>query len=541
MTGVLKQKLVRPYYFVVRNLTTVDISRSFRNTDSNLFTQIPKPITNSTDSVTFLNEGTSWTDGTHIFFYGGLTSYCGGCGGPSSVPPVEAWQYTIADNTWTDTVFGGTPLNARLSEGSSVQSTVTNKAYYISGLMIPEGNPVMSDMKDYNYAVASMLTLNIETKEWANETISRLNEWNTIGEGYTVILDEVGEQGIIVTFGGYTHPHGELARRLAESQGSQNLNSMEYISIYDIASGMWYKQQSTGDIPSWRMAGCSVVVPALDRSSFSIYIFGGMDNTISGSDGNVYVLSIPSFRWIKVYSNSTPRIKHKCELLGKHTMLIIGGNIPTNKGGEFYPMPGNCDATSGTFANGMGIFDLQTHAWRSDYDAEDTEGYKVSSVITSVIGGNQNGSATELEPAHGFNNTNLSTMFKTARKSVNDSVSANDAPTSEGKSSTSSSSLSGGAIAGIVVAVVASVAIFTTWIVFLRKRKKDRRPDYSGEGIQGSSPVSKELVEPDSRQAAAELQDTQAAAELDRASELLELPAEMIHELPQAREKDDYQ
>lgn len=45
---------------------------------------------------------------------------------------------------------------------------------------------------------------------------------------------------------------------------------MEYISIYDITIDKWHAQQSSGDIPTWRMSGCSVVIPVQDLSSFSM-------------------------------------------------------------------------------------------------------------------------------------------------------------------------------------------------------------------------------------------------------------------------------
>lgn len=47
-------------------------------------------------------------------------------------------------------------------------------------------------------------------------------------------------------------------------------NPMDKISIYDIANDVWYTQQATGDIPTWRMSGCSVVAAAPDKSSFSM-------------------------------------------------------------------------------------------------------------------------------------------------------------------------------------------------------------------------------------------------------------------------------
>jgi len=47
---------------------------------------------------------------------------------------------------------------------------------------------------------------------------------------------------------------------------------MESVPLYDIASSSWYIQQTLGDVPRWRMAGCSVVVAAPDNSSFSMWV-----------------------------------------------------------------------------------------------------------------------------------------------------------------------------------------------------------------------------------------------------------------------------
>jgi hypothetical protein len=46
---------------------------------------------------------------------------------------------------------------------------------------------------------------------------------------------------------------------------------METISIYDIASETWHTQKTSGDIPNWRMSGCSVVVAAQDNSSVFMF------------------------------------------------------------------------------------------------------------------------------------------------------------------------------------------------------------------------------------------------------------------------------
>lgn len=113
-------------------------------------------------------------------------------------------------------------------------------------------------------------------------------------------------------------------------------------------------------------------------------MFGGMAATTANSDGDVYVLSLPSFRWIRVNEGSSIREKHTCNVLGKHTMLVVGGTIPTDSS-EYEPKPVNCD--TGTFENGLAIFDLNQHTWLTDYNANDQSEYALSSAITDVIGG----------------------------------------------------------------------------------------------------------------------------------------------------------
>jgi hypothetical protein len=65
-------------------------------------------------------------------------------------------------------------------------------------------------------------------------------------------------------------------------------------------------------------------------------------------------------------------------------MLVIRGIIPID-GMEYHPQSRNCDTA--TFANGIGIFDLQTLSWRTNYNASDVEGYAIPSKISDVIGG----------------------------------------------------------------------------------------------------------------------------------------------------------
>lgn len=65
-------------------------------------------------------------------------------------------------------------------------------------------------------------------------------------------------------------------------------------------------------------------------------------------------------------------------------MLVTGGNIPTENR-EYDTFSVNYD--SGAFANGLGIFDLNSHQWITSWDADNDEKYTISSDISKVIGG----------------------------------------------------------------------------------------------------------------------------------------------------------
>ena len=109
-----------------------------------------------------------------------------------------------------------------------------------------------------------------------------------------------------------------------------------------------------------------------------------MGNTTVMSGGGVYVLSLPSFQWIRVYQGGSLRIKHKCQLAGKHTMLVVKGTVPRNNR-EYDPLEADCGAYP--FENGLGIFELHSHTWISNYDAEEEEDYAIGSDISDVISG----------------------------------------------------------------------------------------------------------------------------------------------------------
>lgn len=197
------------------------ISPSHGDTDYYLFKGIKKPYNEShpDNYPPSLDEGASFSDGPSLYFWGG---YINSHGGPPHPPPHTAWKYDIQSDHWSNSVFTGASLQARLIEGAAAQSTAHKKAYYLDGLVVPEANENLFNTDGAGeYSVNGLLVLDQETQKWSNKSTSDLNEYGTINDGFLNLSEKVGDQGILVTFGGNTHPVEQLQSRLSGKQANK--------------------------------------------------------------------------------------------------------------------------------------------------------------------------------------------------------------------------------------------------------------------------------------------------------------------------------
>ena len=362
----------------------------------------------------------------------------------------------------------GDPVQ-RVLIGMSAQSSTTSVGYYLGGAVTPQCNPsFLAETNSVPYMIEGLLTFNEGSATLKNSSTSQMNPDGTIAEGYLALIESLGSQGILITFGGFTDiagaPFNLENSNLADPSFQLPLAN---VSIYDIGNETWYQQAATGDIPPWRYMGCSVLVSAPDHSSHSIYVFGGWGNSSRWSDGNVYVLSIPSFRWIRVNEDSDRRSRHSCNLLGNHSMLVVGGVRAV--GEQVLPLDATgCDA-SPMYAQGLGIFSLNNHTWATNYDPSDGAArYEIHPSISNVIGGNENGSAVLQTPAGGFSQLALGTLLGAHQGHI-DPITVS--PNTKQTPSAGTKHLIGGVIAGTVIAGMGGLAfILTLLLVLLRRR-----------------------------------------------------------------------
>ena len=113
-------------------------------------------------------------------------------------------------------------------------------------------------------------------------------------------------------------------------------------------------------------------------------MYGGRDGSNPPNYfDEIWVLSLPSFTWTKVYSGVSPRFAHTCHLVGNRTMLTVGGVAgATQMQGLYVPSPPPCDWET----KGVGVYDISDLIWGSVYNAN-TPAYEVPNTVVATIGG----------------------------------------------------------------------------------------------------------------------------------------------------------
>ncbi|KAL8929941.1 MAG: hypothetical protein Q9208_001085 [Pyrenodesmia sp. 3 TL-2023] len=421
------------------------------------------------------------------------------------IPPNGIWRYDIAAGQWSQPFTGGDPVQ-RLYRGPFTQ-VGNSTAFYLGGLKSPLGDVVFhAEFDPKPYPVQGLLVFDENAQSFSNVSTTGLNLHGTVNDGFLTNIETLGTQGVLVAFGGYTNaPAKPTTFGYYDTDDTGTQWPMQNITVYDIATGSWYRQQATGEVPSWRYNGCSVVVSATDRSSFSIYVFGGWGPLASSNnDGHVFVLTIPSFKWIRVTSDETYRYRHKCHLMGKNHMLVVGGVKPVSADGPG-PIGINTGITScdnnPKFNQGLGIFSLNHHTWTTEYDPViGSEPYQVHPSISNIIGGNTTGGATKLFPDNGFSSDALRDLFGVGRQ---ESTATAPSPPANStldpklaSSPRSHQSLGTGAIAGIAVslAIFTIVALGLIWFLRYSRRRHHQPHPPASKANQTNESISQSII-----------------------------------------------
>lgn len=236
---------------------------------------------------------------------------------------------------------------------------------------------------------------------------------------------------------------------------------MGKVDIYDISSGAWYTQTTTGDptvtdnggFPNPRMIGCVVAASAPDNSSHNIYMYGGGGSYLSGGFDEIWVLSLPMFRWTRVFTGSLPLFGNTCHMAGNKYMLSVGG----------YREAGGCMVF-------LGLFDASELQWVPNY--QPSIEYYIPPKIASIVGGTSQGGAKVTSPEAGWG-SNVEAVFHP--QTTGGPPPSNPTSTPSPKTKSKTPAILGGVLGGLLCLG----AVLALILILLRRRRQREKASHS--------------------------------------------------------------
>ncbi|KAJ5337987.1 Galactose oxidase/kelch beta-propeller [Penicillium brevicompactum] len=417
-------------------------------------------------------SGSILSNDNEFYLYGGMSRNT-----DSSDPAPEdrvlsydAYQYGAYKSVWA---AGWTQeslsenVTRLITNGAAASAPSENLGFYFSGMRASDWGEFTLDDSNANVTADTLITVDMSTMrsgEWSNTTLPSYIPGRSNAE---LVWVPVSDSGVLVAIGGVIDPISIFRNQKSNSTRTDESKAisptfMDTVSLFDVESKTWYLQNTTGDIPPQLTEFCSVLASAADGSSHNIYIYGGyngLEYNANPSD-DVYILSLPSFRWIKAYSGTSThsRSGHRCLKVYPDQMLVVGGQ--------------HVDQSKCLEGGVIVDFNLNTLKFQDKYDPTSWGEYKVPDLITAKIGGNSDGGATTTAPSSWTNSSLAGVFDKKYSKTVETywPYSASAVPENDG---------GGGGFpgwAGAIIGVVLGLLIIAFLVGFwLYRRRRNQR------------------------------------------------------------------
>lgn len=327
---------------------------------------MPKQYANltKTSNVPNVIGGVLWADEVNKCFYlfGGEFQ--------TAAPEFSFWTYDTILNQWNETEYETNDKSIqRVSYGAGTQIEELGRGYYLGGYQNTHTSPAWEG--------DSVATSNLIAYDFNEGALTNNTGPDSIGraEGFMAYLP-ASDGGLLVYFGGIED---------ANKNGSAVAANMSTIHVFDISSSKWYTQSASGSAPLARRQFCGGVTWADDHSSYNIYIYGGyaIDQWNISSFDDIYILSLPSFTWIKAWpgDNYTSKIGHggcSANVINRDQMIVMGG---------WFTNTDDCDSPTlyGQHNMNLGINGAEKAIW-DKYDPK-LSTYFVPTPVISVVGG----------------------------------------------------------------------------------------------------------------------------------------------------------
>ncbi|KAK1826385.1 hypothetical protein QBC39DRAFT_364592 [Podospora conica] len=443
----------------VSSTLSLDLTKSWALTDA-VFKSTPKGVSPSKGNAA------AWAnrEGTAFYSWGGKSPF-----GINLTTPA-LYKFTVDGNG------GGSwgiesPQNPNLFSGLLpaevvALATVNNTMYGIGGVASAWSTPSLT----VDQVVPGMITFNMDTKEWTNETGTK-SPIATLTAGRAQYLPSFGPQGLIIVMGGHA-PRADLPPTI----GNSRLNEFDTLTFFDPVTRQTYSQTATGDIPPFPRAGFCTAEFQNKQGGHEIFVFGGESTLTKVRYEDAYVLSLPAFVWTKLPDSPFGgRAFFACAAVGKSQILTVGGLEFTTPGKDDAPM-------------GLQIFDMNAMQWKDRYDATLGD-YERPDVISAFY---TSGGLDKVQ----WSSKEVQSLFVTNSGGSQGAGGGNGGSGSNGSGNGNSNTpqneasspagTSAGAIAGGVVGGILALAALGAAVWFLLRRRRQKK-----EGISFSPPPAR--------------------------------------------------
>lgn len=349
------------------HLIRMDLTQSFNWTEM----KVPTQALNKTKDPDSGNQPPQISDGilfsgspddSKIWLYGGNTLWWNMSFPGFQYPTTQVyslWSYDTAVHRWDQYDVSST-APSRPSNGFAAEAPELGLSFYFNG-ELDSGSSLetMTFGDNRKQFLESIVVLNTTSQTAVNISTAAATGNYPRTRGGAAYIPGIGGSGILVLFGGTSKPVDMPDP--SEVSGVASFERMDNITIFDVGAylrnnsePLWYAQNATGDIPPPRAYSCTVLVSTEDGTSHNMYVHAGQgpNNTVYD---DVYVLSVPSFTWTRIYDSNNFRFGHTCHRVGDQ-MITVGGQKYTSLEEQ---LP--CDWETA----GVGIFNMSNAQWGS--------------------------------------------------------------------------------------------------------------------------------------------------------------------------------
>ncbi|EXJ59283.1 hypothetical protein A1O7_06715 [Cladophialophora yegresii CBS 114405] len=262
-----------------------------------------------------------------------------------------------------------------VTNGGGANAPSEESAFYFGGLYNENGTDYdyFNPPKDQSPWLITVQMTDLGHATWIKAPLPENITWRAEGG---LVWVPTSTQGILIAIGGVVKP-ADINFQVAQDNATQSLTFLKEFPVYDIGSTQWSLQplNPTSQVPPAPLAQfCTTVASSADGTHHEIFVYGGWDSNGGNANDDVWILSVPSFTWIKAEPSGrkgAARTNHVCVQPYPDQMIVIGGT-----GSSEMPT---------TFNNSVDVFNLNTFTWTGTYDPTVHDDYKPNQAVLDVI------------------------------------------------------------------------------------------------------------------------------------------------------------